>query len=187
MGRGRPAPRRQPLPFRQRFLVFALLPLQIGATVVLETAWRRGRAGRLAALALLAAGAVSAAERIASTLDREPPHLEFVARLTPPDAVILSDPATSSAVAGLAGRKVVAPDGPDVFLVMAGGWQRMLDAGRFLNEGTPPQERSAIVTRWRATHALVDELRTAGPGPLPYARIYEGGGYALYDLRPVRP
>ena len=172
-----------PLPFHQRFLVFAVLPLQIAAAGLLDAAWRRGRAGRAVALALLAAGAVSAGERIAWTLDREPPHLDFVAALTPPDAVILSDPATSSAVAGLAGRKVVAPDGPDVFLVMAGGWQRMLDAGRFLNEGTPAEERAAILDRWHATHVLVDELRVASRELLPYPRIYEGGGYALYDVR----
>jgi hypothetical protein len=176
-----------PLPFHQRFLVFAQLPLQIAATGLLDAAWRRGLASRAAAVALLAAGAVSAGERIAWTLDREAPHLDFVASLTPADAVILSDPATSSAVAGLTGRKVVAPDGPDVFLVMAGGWQRMLDAGRFLNEGTPPEERAAIASRWHVTHALVDELRMAGREPLPYPRVYEGGGYALYDVRGPRP
>ena len=172
-----------PLPFHQRFLIFALLPLQIAATGLLEAAWRRGGAGRAAAVALLAAGAVSAGERIAWNLDREPVRLEFIAGITPEDAVILSDPATSSAVAGLAGRKVVAAEGPDVFLVMAGGWQRMLDTRRFLAWGTPPEERAAILARWHVTHVLVDTLRTAGAEALPYAKAYEGGGYALYDVR----
>jgi hypothetical protein len=171
-----------PLPFHQRFLVFALLPLQIAAAGLLEAAWRRGAAGRAFAVALLAAGGLSAAERIAWVLDREPPRLEFVARFTPAEAVILADPQTSSAVAGLAGRKVVAPDGPDVFLVMAGGWQRMLDARRFLAWGTPEDERRAILIRWHVTHVLVDTLRMQGSEPLPYPKLYEGGGYVLYDV-----
>jgi hypothetical protein len=170
-----------PVPFHQRFLIFAVLPLQIAATGLLDAAWRRGRAGRLAAAALLAAGAVSAAERIAWTLDREPPRVDFVSRLTLDGAVVLSDPATSSAVAGLTGRKVVAPDGPDVFLVMAGGWQRMNDAHRFLASGTPEDERRAIIDRWHVTHVLVDTIRMQGAEPLPYPRLYEGGGYVLYD------
>jgi len=172
-----------PVPFHQRFLIFALLPLQVAATGLLEAAWRRGVAGRAVAVALLAAGAASAGERIAWNLDREPLRLEFMSRLTPEDAVILSDPTTSSAVAGLAGRKVVAADGPDVFLVMAGGWQRMLDTRRFLSWGTSPDERAAILARWHVTHVLVDTLRTKGGDALPYAKAYEGGGYALYDVR----
>lgn len=172
-----------PIPFHQRFLIFAALPLQIAATGLLEAAWRRGLAGRLGAALLLAAGAVSAGERIAWVLDREPPRLDFVSRLTLDGAVVLSDPATSSAVAGLTGRKVVAPDGPDVFLVMAGGWQRMNDARRFLSWGTPEEERRAIIDRWHVTHVLVDTLRMQGTEPLPYPRLYEGGGYVLYDAR----
>jgi hypothetical protein len=175
-----------PVPFHQRFLVFALLPLQIAATGLLQAAWSRGWPGRLGAILLLAAGAVSAGERIAWTLDREPPRLEFVASQTPVEAIVLSDPATSSAVAGLTGRKVVAPDGPDVFLVMAGGWQRMNDARRFLAFGTPEDERRAILDRWHVTHVLVDTLRMPGAEPLPYPKVYEGGGYVLYDARPSR-
>ena len=172
-----------PVPFHQRFLIFAVLPLQVAATGLLETAWKRGVAGRGLAVGLLAAGAVSAGERLAWTLDREPPRVDFVSRLTLNGAVVLSDPTTSSAVAGLTGRKVVAPDGPDVFLVMAGGWQRMNDARRFLSWGTPEDERRAIIERWRVTHVLVDTLRMQGSEPLPYPRLYEGGGYVLYDVR----
>ena len=172
-----------PLPFHQRFLVFALLPLQIAATGLLQAAWRLGLPGKALAVALLAAGAASAAERIAWTLDREVPHLDFVTRLTPAEAVILSDPTTSSAVAGLTGSKVVAPDGPDVFLVMAGGWQRTLDVRRFLSWSTPSQERAAILARWHVGYVLVDTLRTQGLEPLPYPKVYEGGGYVLYDAR----
>jgi len=172
-----------PLPFHQRFLIFAVLPLQVAATGLLEAAWRRGLAGRALAVALLAAGALSAGERIAWNLDREPPHLDFVSRFTPEDAVILSDPTTSSAVAGLTGRKVVAADGPDVFLVMAGGWQRMLDTRHFLSWGTPSEERAAILARWHVSHVLVDTLRMQGHEAMPYPKAYEGGGYVLYDVR----
>ena len=175
-----------PIPFHQRFLVFAVLPLQIAATGLLEAAWRRGLPGRILAMALLAAGALSAAERIAWVLDREPPRLDFVAELTPPAAVILSDPTTSSAVAGLTGRKVVAPDGPDVFLVMAGGWQRMLDTNRFLAWDASAEDRAGILSRWRVTHVLVDQLRMPGGEGLPYPKLYEGGGYALYDVHAAR-
>ena len=124
----------------------------------------------------------SAGERVAWNLDREPPHLEFVSRFAAEDAVILSDPTTSSAVAGLTGRKVVAADGPDVFLVMAGGWQRMLDSRRFLSWDTPPEERADILARWHVSHVLVDTLRMRGSEPLPYPKSYEGGGYVLYDV-----
>jgi hypothetical protein len=172
-----------PIPFHQRFLIFAVLPLQIAATGLLQAAWKRGVTGRALALALLLAGAASAGERIAWTLDREPPRVEFLSRFTPEDAVILSDPTTSSAVAGLTGRKVVAADGPDVFLVMAGGWQRMLDTRRFLSWGTPPEERAAILARWHVTHVLVDTLRMQGSDTLPDPKAYEGGGYVLYDVR----
>jgi hypothetical protein len=173
-----------PIPFHQRFLIFAVLPLQVAATGLLEAAWRRGLAGRALTVALLAAGALSAGERVASNLDREPPHLDFVSRFAPEDAVILSDPTTSSAVAGLTGRKIVAADGPDVFLVMAGGWQRMLDTRRFLSWDTPSDERAAILARWHVSHVLVDTLRMRGSEPLPYPKAYEGGGYVLYDVRP---
>ena len=171
-----------PLPFHQRFLVFAALPLQVAATGLLEAAWRRGLAARALTVALLAAGGLSAGERVAWNLDREPPHLEFVSRFAAEDAVILSDPTTSSAVAGLTGRKVVAADGPDVFLVMAGGWQRMLDSRRFLSWDTPPEERADILARWHVSHVLVDTLRMRGSEPLPYPKAYEGGGYVLYDV-----
>src|SRR5439155_610350 len=43
-----------PLPFHQRFLVFALLPLQIAATGLLQAAWRLGLPGKALAVALLA-------------------------------------------------------------------------------------------------------------------------------------
>ena len=160
-----------------------MLPLQVAATGLLEAAWRCRLAGRALVVALLAAGALSAGEPIASNLDREPPHLDFVSRFAPEEAVILSDPTTSSAVAGLTGRKIVAADGPDVFLVMAGGWQRMLDTRRFLSWDTPSDERAAILDRWHVSHVLVDTLRMRGGEALPYPKAYEGGGYVLYDVR----
>ena len=172
-----------PIPFHQRFLIFAVLPLQVAATGLLEAAWRGRLAGRALVVALLAAGALSAGERIASNLDREPPHLDFVSRFAPEEAVILSDPTTSSAVAGLTGRKIDADDGPDVFLVMAGGWQRMLDTRRFLSWDTPSDERAAILDRWHVSHVLVDTLRMRGSEALPYPKAYECGGYVLYDVR----
>jgi hypothetical protein len=171
------------LPLRHRFVFFAALPLQIGACLVLERAWRDGRAGKAFALGLLLAGAVSAAQRIHWLLEREVPDLSFVERLTPENAVVLSDQATSNGVAGLAGRKVVAPQNPDVFLVASGGWQRVLDVRRFLARDATPAERSTILQRWRVTHVLVDRLRSGAP-ELPYPVLADRGGYRLYAVTP---
>ena len=168
------------LPLRQRFVLFAVLPAQIAAMGLLEEAQRAGRVLRAVAIAVLVAGALSAGERIRWLLDQEVPDLGFVARLTPEDAIVLSDPATSNGVAGLAGRKVVAPQHPDLFLVAAGGWQRVLDVAAFLDPRTDSAARQATLTRWRATHVLIDRI---GGGPtLPYPVIYEGGGYVLYEV-----
>jgi hypothetical protein len=174
------------LPLHQRFVFFAILPLQLAATGLLDAAWRRGAPwARAGALALLAAGALSAVPRLAWVLDRERPDLEFVTRLVPPEGIVLADRTTANGVAGLAGRKVVAPQNPDLFLVAAGGWQRVLDVERFLAPNTPEEERRRILRAWRATHVLVDRL-SGGPAPvLPYPVLYESGGYVLYDVRPA--
>jgi hypothetical protein len=171
------------LPLRHRFVFFAALPLQLAACGVLEGAWRRGRVPRALAFTLLLAGALSAAQRIHWLLGREVPDLSFVARLTPEDAVVLSDQATSNGVAGLAGRKVVAPQNPDLFLVAAGGWQRVLDVRRFLARDASPEERQTILRRWNVTHVLVDRLRSGAPD-LPYPVLADQGGYRLYSVTP---
>jgi hypothetical protein len=170
------------LPLRQRLLVCAALPLQLGASAAFAWAWSRGWLPRALVVALLALGGVSAAARIRWVLAREPPELGFVARLTPDDAVVLSDPRSSNAVAGLTGRKVVAPEGPDLLFLLAGGGQRIADVERFLRHGTTPAERAAILARWRVSHVLVDRLGHGGPR-LPDRVVYEGGGYVLYDVR----
>ena len=170
------------LPLRHRFVFFAALPLQLAACLILERAWQRHGAARALALALLLAGGVSAAQRIRWLLGREVPDLSFVARFTRDDAVILSDQTTSNGIAGLAGRKVVAPQNPDVFLVASGGWQRVLDVRRFLSKEASADERAAILNRWGVTYVLVDRLRAGAPGDLPYPVLYEAGGYALYAV-----
>jgi hypothetical protein len=173
------------LPLRQRFAVFAALPLQIAGAAALAALWDKGRVGRASAAILLVAGAASAAQRIAWILDQEAPNLAFVERATPEDAVVLSDPRTSNAVAGLTGRKIVAPEGPDLFLVLSGGWQRNVDAARFFKEGASPAERDEILRRWRATHVLQDRLAGGTTSRLAYPVVVETGGYVLYDVASV--
>ena len=171
------------LPLRQRFFLFSALPLHLGAAALLAAAWARGRAARTAAALLLLAGAFSAAHRIRWVLGQELIDLGFVSRLTPAGAVVLSDPRTSNAVAGLTGRKIVAPEGPDLFLLMeGGGGRRVADVERFMAPGTSEQERDAILVRWRVTHVLVDRLSRGGP-ELTYPVVYQGGGYVLYEVR----
>jgi hypothetical protein len=171
------------VPLHDRVLLFAAVPLQIACCALLERAWScRRRAARLAAVALLAAGAVSAAQRAAWVLDQEVPDLGWLARILPDDAVVLADARTSNTVAGLTGRKVVAPEGPDMLLVIRGGWQRVVDVDRFLSPRTGPAEREAILRRWGVTHVLVDTLGAGGPR-LPYPVAATEGGYVLYDVR----
>jgi hypothetical protein len=169
------------LPLRQRFFMFCALPLHLGATWVLAWASARGWAGRTLIFFLLAAGAYPATQRIRWVLGQEPLDLRFVADHTPENAIVLADPRTSNAVAGLTGRKIVAPEGPDLFLLMEGGGERTVDVQRFLERSTSPEERLLILRRWRVTHVLVDRLGEGGP-ELPYPRTYEGGGYVLYDV-----
>jgi len=170
------------LPLRQRFVVFAAIPLQMAASAVLASLWDQGRVGRAAVVVLLGAGAASAAQRVAWILEQEKPSLGFVAEKTPETAVVLSDPRTSNAIAGLTGRKIVAPEGPDIFLVLAGGWQRNVDAARFFESSASPEERSQILKRWRATHVLQDRLAGGAASYLPYPVVAETGGYVLYDV-----
>ena len=118
---------------------------------------------------------------------REVPDLSFVARLTGENAVILSDQATSNGIAGLAGRKVVAPMNPDVFLVASGGWQRVLDVRRFLSRDATPDERAAIVQRWHVTHVLVDRLRSGAPGICPTRNWRSGRAIGCTTWHPDRP
>jgi hypothetical protein len=169
------------VPLHERFVFAAALPAQLAACWLLDAAWSKGGLRRLLALALLACGALSAGERIRWLLAQEVPDLAFVEHLTPPDAVVLSDPTTSNGVAGLAGRKVVAPLHPDLFLVAAGGWQRVVDAERFFAEDAGPEEQENILRRWHVTHVLVDRL--ASPGVrLSSPLLHGSAGYALYDV-----
>ena len=172
------------VPLHQRFLFYAALPLQIAATGLLQVACARGGLARAAAGLLLLAGAGSVSLRAHALLDRERPNLSFVDRLTPEDAVVLTDPRTGNGVAGLTGRKVVLPENPDLFLLMAGeGTRRGRDLRRFFDAATPAEKRAAIVARWGASYILVDRLAEAGFPTLPNKVVYEGGGYVLYDVR----
>jgi hypothetical protein len=168
------------LPLRQRLAMFVAVPLHIGACALLahDRRWIR----RLVVV-LLAAGALSAVLRSRWVLAQEALDLSFLPPLVPEDAVVLTDPRTSNAVAGLTGRKIVAPEGPDVLLILAGGWQRSLDVERYLGLGTSADERRAILDRWQVTHVLIDRMGYGGPVDLPYPRVYEGGGFELYDVR----
>jgi hypothetical protein len=171
------------VPLHERFAFFAAIPLQLGATLVLDTLFRRGRAGAMLAAAALLAGVFSAALRLEPFLEREVPDLSFLERVTPEHAVILSDPATSNGAAGLAGRKVVCPEHPDLFLILEGGARRMQDVRVFLQPGTEPARRDAILRRWDATHVLLDRFQTRLR--LPYPVAYEGEGYTLYDVQAI--
>lgn len=168
------------LPLRQRLLMFVAPPLHIGAALLIADPRRLVRA---AVVVLLVAGALSAALRARWVLTQEALDLSFVTRLVPEDAIVLADARTSNAVAGLTGRKIVAPEGPDVFLVLAGGWQRTLDVERFLQADATADERRIIAERWGITHVLVDEMAYGGP-PLQYDVLYRGGGFVLYVVRP---
>lgn len=168
------------VPMRHRFSFFAVVPLHLGCLYVLDAAWRRGRFARAAALALLACGGLSAAFRLAWVLERRPPDLGIVLRHTPHDAVVLAPPGLSNGVAGLTGRKVVCPENPDVFLILAGGARRMYDRGRFFHNATPA-ERAQIIERWGATHVLVDRLG-GRPLAVPGTLLAEADGLALYDV-----
>ncbi len=170
------------IPLRHRFSLFAVIPLHIGAAALFESGWGRGRAARAVVVAILACGALSVALRLDWALDREVVSLDFVTQATPPDAVILASPTLSNGVGGLTGRKLVCPQNPDVFLILAGGAQRMFDVGRFLRSRTTPEERALIVKRWHATHALIDRI-DGGYQVLLYPEIARSGGFILYDLR----
>jgi hypothetical protein len=170
------------VPLRHRFSLFAVIPLHVGAAALFEGGWGRGRAARAAVVAILACGALSVAFRLDWALDREAVSLDFVTQATPPDAVILANPTLSNGVGGLTGRKVVCPQNPDLFLILAGGAQRMSDVGRFLRSRTTPEERAVIVKRWHATHALIDRI-DGGDEALPYPEVARTDGFILYDLR----
>jgi hypothetical protein len=172
------------VPLRERLITFAALPLQLAAVGLLEAAWTRGRAGRAAVVLLLAACAFVTAERVAFVRAQEPIDLGFVARLTPENCVILAEQRTANAIAGLTGRKVVAPEGPDIFLVMSGGAARMYDVYRFLRPGLPSSLRETILRRWRVSFVLLDRFAPL-PLRLPYPIAYEGEGYVLYDVRSI--
>ena len=97
---------------------------------------------------------------------------------------MLTDPRTGNGVAGLTGRKVVLPENPDLFLLMAGdGARRGHDLRRFFDAATPAEKRTAIALRWGASYVLVDRLAEPGLPALPWTIAYEGGGYVLYDVK----
>ena len=172
------------VPLHQRFLFYAALPLQIAGAGLLQAAFARGGLARAGAGALLLACGLSASLRAHALLGRERPDLSFIERLTPQDAVVLTDPRTGNGVAGLTGRKVVLPENPDLFLLMAGdGARRGHDLRRFFDAATPAEKRTAIALRWGASYVLVDRLAEPGLPALPWTIAYEGGGYVLYDIK----
>ncbi len=173
------------VPLRHRFSLFAVIPLQLGAAAFFEAVWPRGRAARAVVLAILTCGALSAGFRLEWALDREAVSLDFVTQATPPDAVMLANPTLSNGVGGLTGRKVVCPQNPDLFLILAGGARRILDVERFLEPGRTIAERSAILERWQVTHVLVD--RIDGGRSLPYPEVARTDGFILYDVRTAAP
>lgn len=173
------------VPLRHRFSLFALIPLQVGAAALFEAAWPRGRAARAVVLAILACGALSAGFRLEWALDREAVSLDFLTQATPPDAVILANPTLSNGISGLTGRKVVCPQNPDLFLILAGGARRIRDVQRFLEASGTTQERAAILERWQVSHVLVD--RIDGGRPLPYPEVARFDGFILYDVRSAVP
>ena len=172
------------VPLHQRFLFYAALPLQIAAAGLLQAAFARRGLARAGACALLVATAVSASGRAYALLGRERPDLAFIERLTPEDAVVLTDQRTGNGVCGLTGRKVVLPENPDLFLLMAkDGGRRLRDVRRFFDAATPAEKRAAIALRWGASYVLVDRLAQPELPALPYEVVYEGGGYVLYDVK----
>jgi hypothetical protein len=183
------------VPLHQRFLFYAALPLQIAAAGLLQAAFARGGLARAGAGALVVACLLSTSLRAGALLGRERPDLSFIDRLTPEEAVVLTDPRTGNGVAGLTGRKVVLPENPDLFLLMRGdGARRARDLRRFFDAATPALKRGAIALRWGASYVLVDRLAAPDFPALPFRVLYEGGGYVLYDLkagpppaRPLRP
>jgi hypothetical protein len=172
------------VPLHQRFLFYSILPLQIAATGLLDASWRAGRGGRAFALVILGAGALSSGLRAHQVLAQELPDLAFVDRLTPKDAVILTDPLTANGVAGLTGRKVVIPANPDIFLMMGDAPRRSHDVRTFREPSTTAEMREAIRRRWDVSHVLVDRAYDPDLPALPYPVLYEGGGYVLYDVSP---
>ncbi len=172
------------VPLHQRFLFYAALPLQIAAAGLLHAAFVRRGLARAGAIALILASGLSTGLRAHALLGRERPDLSFIDRLTPPEAVVLTDPRTGNGVAGLTGRKVVLPENPDLFLLMAGdGARRVRDVRRFFEPGATREKHAAIIERWNASYVLVDRLARPDLPALPWPILYEGGGYVLYDVR----
>ncbi len=169
------------VPMRHRFTFFATIPLHVGACLLLEEAWARGRVARAAVVALLLCGATSAGLRLDWALDREAVTLDFLDAALPGNAVVLANQTLSNGVAGLTGRKVVCPQNPDMFLIMAGGARRISEVQVFLDPATSKRRRDEIARRFRATHLLVDRFN--GYQRFPYPVVAQSGGFVLYDLR----
>jgi len=174
------------VPLRTRLFLFVVLPLQIALAGLLERLWTWRWLTRLLVLALLACGVASNALRVRWLLHQEVPDLGFVARLTPADAIVLSDPITSNGVAGLTGRKVVAPLHPGLFLLMSDGPQMAADAEAFFDPTIRPLRRAAIVERWHVTHILADPLLAPLPGGFPCTATYRERGYVLCTVDRAR-
>jgi hypothetical protein len=170
------------LPLRERLVTFAAPPLQLAATVLFEALWARRAWGRAVIALALAAMVFVTWRRIALVRDMEALDLAFLERATPEEAVVLAGDLLSNAVAGLTGRKVMCPEGPDLFLIMAGGAARMLDQDLFFRPRTTFERRQAILDRWRVTHVLVDRLGSR-PVQLPYPVVAERNALVLYDVR----
>ncbi len=171
------------VPLRERLVTFAAMPLQLGAAAVLEGLWRRRSLGRVVVATLLLASGFVAWKRLEFVRDLPLLDLGFIALATPGDAVILAPDGLANIVAGQTGRKVVSPEGPDLFLILAGGAERMWDQVRFYGWRAGPIEREAILRRWRVTHVLVDRFAGFPGGQPPGSLAGERDGLALYDVR----
>jgi hypothetical protein len=172
------------IPLRERLLLFAAVPLQLAASGLLAVLWKRHWGRAVAAAFLLAAGFV-AWERVCFVRDLPLLDFGFVAAATPADAVILAPDGINNVLAGQTGRKVVSPEGPDLFLILAGGAQRMLDDTLFYRWSTSPERRSAILRRWHVDFVVIDRF-VGFPGNPPGTLVAERDGLALYDVRSLR-
>lgn len=170
------------LPLRERLITFVALPLQLAATAVLDGLWRRHALGRGALVVLLAGSAFACWQRIEFVRDLPRFDLGFVARHTPDDAVILAPDGLANLLVGQTGRKTVCPEGPDLFLILAGGAARMFDQAAFYGWRATPAARERILARWGVTHVLVDRFASRS-ARFPGTPVAEQDGLILYDVR----
>jgi len=170
------------IPLRERLVMFAATPLHLGAVALLERLWLRRWLGRIAVVVVLLSAGLVSWRRLEFVRDLPLLDLRFIAAVTPENAVIVAPDGLANVVAGQTGRKVLCPEGPDLFLIFADGVERLADSRAFYQGRTSPERREQILRRWSVTHVLVDQF--AGfPGTPPGRRVAERDGLALYDVR----